>query len=226
LLRVKQDLLAAPKKTVAAGLAVLLGSLCVHCLASLFEIHFLSGFAVIGALGGLVLFNGGWDLLRLGSFPLFFLVFMVPLPEVMTLSLSFHMKLFAAQIAGMLAQLIIPLQVSGSLVYLPNGVLEVGAPCSGLKSLITLAALSLLFTHVSEFRWQRKIVFFLTTIPIALAANVLRIFLLIFVFYVYGQPAAMGWFHDFSGMLVFVFAFVGLVGLRKLFQIWPEKSIV
>ncbi|MCP4649467.1 MAG: exosortase [PVC group bacterium] len=216
------------KKTTSEkrGLILLLVSLFIHIFASFFEINFVSGFSLLGVLVGLIVYNCGSSITRVIGFPLFFLLFMVPVPKVVTLGMSFYMKLFAARIASFLIGFIIPLKSAGSMVYLPNGVLTVGAPCSGLKSLITLAALSLLFAYLTGFAIKKKILFFLFALPIALASNIVRIMMLIFVFYVYGSEIAMGWFHDFSGMLVFIVAFMGLVLLRKLFLLCPEKKLI
>ncbi|MCM8814341.1 MAG: EpsI family protein [Candidatus Omnitrophica bacterium] len=208
------------------GLAVLVFCLSLHGLASFLELNFLSVLAIIGTITGFALYQWGAAVVKACSFSLAYLLFMVPLPKVMTLALSFHMKIFAAQIAAAVAATFIPLKLSGSLVYLPNGVLMVGSPCSGLRSLISLAALSLLFAYISDFKRWRMVVFFLLSVPIALFANVLRIILLVAVYYVYGEKAAMGWFHDFSGMLVFLFAFAGLIGLRKVMSMIQPYSVL
>ncbi len=219
----KEELKALNFKTAPAGIVVLILSLLLHLFAYFFEINFLSGFSLIGVFCGLILYNCGLTFVRQISFPLFFLMFMIPLPKAMTLGVSFHLKLFAANIASFIVSFIVPLKSANSMVYLPNGVLTVGAPCSGLKSLITLSALSLLFAHLSGFNIKRKIIFFICSIPIAILSNIVRIMLLIIVFYVYGSEVTMGWFHDFSGFLIFVIAFIGLAILRKLMLLWPEK---
>ncbi len=208
------------------GLAILLAGLLLHLGAQFFEINFLSGIMLIPVLYGLILYNCGRLIARRILFPLLFLLFMVPLPNALLMGVSFYLKIIAANCAAALMGTFIPLRQSGSLIYFPNGVLTVGAPCSGLKSMIALSALSLLFAYLGEFNARKKFLFFLLALPVAFAANILRIMLLIFVYFVYGVDAAMGKFHDFSGLAVFVFAFIGLVFLRKVFLLWHEKSAV
>ncbi|RKY34309.1 MAG: hypothetical protein DRP78_06740 [Candidatus Omnitrophota bacterium] len=205
------------------GMVLLLVSLLTYIFALYFEIHFISGIALIGVICGLVLYNCGKSVFHKIGFALLFLIFMVPLPNAVILGISFYMKLFVANIAAYFSHFFIPLKQSGSMVYLPNGVLTIGAPCSGLKSLITLSALSLLFAYLTGFRLKKKVLFFLCALPIALCSNILRIILLIFVFYVYGSKFTMGWFHDFSGILLFIIAFLSLTGLKNIFLLWPEK---
>lgn len=223
--RKKDALRSLPWEVEYSGLFLIVFSLLVHVFASFFEINFLSGLSFVAVLFGLVIYNCGFRILGSILFCLFFLLFMVPMPNTLTLGASFYLKLVAAKIASFLISSLIPLKSAGSVVYLPNGVLTVGSPCSGLKSLISLSALSLLFAYLTKFNLRKKTVFFLLALPIAFISNIFRIMLLIFVFYVYGSDVAMGWFHDFSGMLVFIFAFLGLVALRKVFLIWPEKLI-
>jgi len=223
ILRKKEELFSAEFSPEIKGLWLLIAGLLLHIFALFFGINFLSGLSFIAVLFGLVIYNFGVRFLRTILFSLCFLIFMIPMPKVLTLGLSFHLKLLAARIASFLIGFIIPLKSAGSVVYLPNGVLTVGSPCSGLKSLIALSALSLLFAYLTGFSLRRRVAFFLSALPIAFASNIVRIMLLIFVFYVYGGDVALGWFHDFSGMLVFVFAFIGLVLLRKLFLLCPEK---
>ncbi|MFH1458949.1 MAG: exosortase [Candidatus Omnitrophota bacterium] len=208
------------------GLGILIFSLIIHVFSYYFEINLLSGFSLLGVIVGLILFNLGVEALKINVFALFFLIFMIPLPKVMTLGLSFYLKMFAAQTASFCVGVIVPLKNVGSFIYLPNGVLTVGTPCSGLSSLISLAALAMLFSHLTAFSKFKKAIFFILALPLALISNILRIMLLIIVCYVYGVDVAMGWFHDFSGMLVFVFAFLGLLILRNIFLLWKIQEKV
>jgi len=221
----KDKIIQAGCSSSRVGLVLATVSLLIHVFASFFEINFLSGLAFLGVLVGLILFNLGVKTAKVIWFSLFFLIFMIPFPKAMTLGLSFYLKIFAANVASFCMALIVPLRNAGGLVYLPNGILTVGAPCSGLKSLISLSALSLLFAHITGFDFKKQCLFFVCSIPVAIISNIMRIMLLILVYYVYGSKIAMGWFHDFSGMLVFVFAFVGLVIIRKVFLLCEKKQI-
>lgn len=224
--RKKEQILKIDKAKEGKWIILLIFALIVHILAFYFEINFISGLFFIAVICALIGYNCGYLYLRGVIFPVLFLFFMVPMPKAMTLGISFYLKIITARIAGFLISFIVPLESSGSLIYLPNGVLTVGAPCSGLKSLIALAALSLLFAYLTGFNFKKQVLFFLSALPIAFFANIFRIMLLILVFYVYGSEIAMGWFHDFSGMLLFIVAFVGLVILRKVFILCGNKSIV
>ena len=129
------------------------------------------------------------------------------------------MKIIAAQLSSNLVKLLgISALRGGSTIYLPNGQLVVGDPCSGLRSVISLLAMGAIFTQLISGSVLKKNILFLSSVPIALISNVLRIIGLLWVTYVYGESVALGFFHDLSGMLVFVFAFLGLIAMTKVLK--------
>ena len=103
----------------------------------------------------------------------FFLIFMIPLPNVVIIAVSFKMKMLAAQMAsGIVSLMGIPITRDGSTIYLPAGSLVVGDPCSGLKSLISLLALGVVFTQFTNASRFKKNILCLSAIPIAMISNV------------------------------------------------------
>ncbi len=201
------------------GLILLASGLFLHIISAALRLNFGSYFSLPLVLAGLGLYLCGKAVFPLLFFPLAFLIFMIPLPNVIIIAISFKMKMLAAQMASGIVSLAgIPITRDGSTIYLPAGSLVVGDPCSGLKSLISLLALGVVFTQFTNASRLKKRILCLSAIPIAMISNVLRIIMLILVAYIYGEKAALGFFHDFTGMLVFVFAFIGLVGAARLLK--------
>jgi len=220
----RDDLKKAEISPLNIGLVLLIPALLVHLLAHLLEINFVSGFSLIAALFGLSLYLYGLGVSRQLAFAIIFLVFMIPLPQVLIISISFKMKILAAQAATLFINLMgIQAVREGSIVNLPNTALTVGDPCSGLRSLISLAALGALYAYLIKLSRPRKALLFLLSIPIALIANIIRIILLLLVAFVYGSDVATGKFHDFSGFLVFGFAFTGLFIVGRILSWQKEK---
>ena len=201
-----------------AGLALLIPSAAVHVLATRWDLHFISGFAMLGALWGLVWTLWGGQTLRALRFPLLFLLFMVPLPGVLLISISFKMKLIAASLATHTLQLVgIAAAQSGSTIQVPGVSVIVDDTCSGLRSLISLIALSTLWTGVispASARWQ-KLTLVAASIPIALLANMVRILALVLLSAIYGPHIAEGFIHYGSGFVVFGMALVMLAWLSR-----------
>ncbi len=206
------------------GLFLLIPALLAHLLAYLLEINFISGFSFIVVMFGLSLYLFGQDTTRKMAFPILFLIFMIPLPQVLIIGISFRMKIWAAQAATAIINIMgIPAVRNGSVVYLPNTALTVGDPCSGLRSLISLTALGALYAYLAKIQTARKFILFLVSIPLALLANVIRIVLLLIVAFVYGSKVATGKFHDFSGFLLFAIALIGLIIVGRILS-WQRKK--
>ncbi|MBN2121199.1 MAG: exosortase/archaeosortase family protein, partial [Candidatus Omnitrophica bacterium] len=129
------------------------------------------------------------------------------------------LKIMATQAAVFLVNLIgIEAVRAGSAINYPGGQLMVGDPCSGLRSLITFLALGALFTQFTNASALRRGTLFISTIPIALFSNFIRLAFLVLVGFIYGEKAATGFLHDSSGLLVFVLGFFGLVMVSKVLR--------
>lgn len=193
------------------GLVIVAVGLFIHILCALLKVYFISGFSLIFVLYGLVLFFFGKEMVRNLMFPIFFLLAMIPLPLVLIGNLTVKLKLFAAQSSTVILNKIgFPSIRDGSIISMPNSFIAIEAPCSGLRSLIALLTLGLLFAFAMKISYAKKALLLLSAIPIAIAANMVRIILLATINDLYGEKVAMGFFHDFSGFLVFAFAFAGL----------------
>lgn len=225
LIYLKRDKLKALKKdTSTLGLILIIASLALYIITLILNIGFMGGVSLLITLVGLSLYLGGVNYTKEIWFPLFFLIFMVPLPRILVIHISFKMKLLAAKAATFLInKLGIRAFCDGSIVYLPNTILTVGSPCSGLRSLIALLGLGALFAYVADLPKAKKYLLFLVSIPLAFMGNILRITLLLWIAYKYGSEVATGKFHDYSGYAIFVFTLFGLIGMNKLLQ-WKKKK--
>ncbi len=208
-----------------SGLWIVTTGLVTHIICASLKVYFISGFSLILVLYGLILFFFGKEMARNLIFPLFFLLTMIPLPLVVVGNLTVKLKLFAAQVSTIILNRIgFPSIRDGSLIKMPNSYILVEAPCSGLRSLISLLTLGLLFSYAIKVSLFKKALLFLSSVPIALASNILRIILLATVNDLYGEKIAMGFFHDFSGFLVFAFAFAGLFGISRMLELKKNEN--
>lgn len=215
----KEQLAKIPKSRSPWGMLLIVLGMALYLLSSLFRVYFSAGFSFLLVLVGLILHLYGWRILRAIWFPVFFLVFMVPLPMVVITNISFKMKLFAAQISEIvLNNMGLKAERQGSIIYLQHTQVVVEDVCSGLRSLISLGALGSIFAYwLKAPRWKR-VFLFLTTIPIAVITNVCRVVFLSAVSEIWGAQHAGGFIHDASGFAVFALAFVLLLGMSKLIE--------
>lgn len=201
------------------GWAFLIPGLLIHILSSVWQVYFSSGFALILIIVGLVLLFLGKKYLKQLAFPISFLAFMLPLPMVAIANLSFRLKILAAQISTVFINMLgIPAIREGSVIKTAHSYLMVEDPCSGIRSLIALIALGALMAHFSTLSKTKKTILFLSSIPIAVSTNIIRIVSLSLVSEIYGGKYATGLFHDTMGILVFIFAFMGLTLVAKLLE--------
>ncbi|QTN26836.1 exosortase B [Rhodoferax sp. AJA081-3] len=148
--------------------------------------------------------------LRLIWFPLFFLAFMTPLPEVLVASVTAPLKSAVSTVsANLLYALGYPVSRAGVILNVGQYQLLVADACAGLNSMFTLEALGLLYMNLMQYTSvARNVTLSILVIPIAFFANVVRVIILVLVTYHFGDAAGQGFVHGFAGMVLFL---VGLV---------------
>ena len=174
---------------------------------------------VFGAMG-FVLLLLGWEVFMLLLFPLSFLLLMVPLPQALVNVVAFPLQLIAAEWAVSILHMIgIPVLLEGNIIRLAGGDLFVAEACSGLRSLMALLTLGVVFAHF--FRREslfQQIVLVASTIPIAIMVNALRVALTGVLAHEYGQTTATGFIHEFQGLITFSIAFFLLLAESKFLR--------
>ena len=199
------------------GLAVVFGALGLLLVGTLGAELFISRFSFLVLLTGMVLFLGGWQLLQALSFPLGYLILMIPLPAIIYNQITFPLQLIASRFASTcLRGGGVPVLREGNLIILPNYTLEVVEACSGIRSLLSLIALAIAYGYFVEKRWWVRILLVVLMFPIAVVSNGLRVMGTGFLTYGWGPESAEGFFHAFSGWLIFVTAMLMLFSAHWL----------
>lgn len=205
---------AASLRAFPLGLGWMALSLLVHLLALKRGQLLLSATTLISCLGGLVLTLGEWSLLRRQLFPLAFLMLMLPLPWLAA-STPYLARLTTAIAAEMGRMWGIDIITTGAQIELPSASLAVGAPCSGVNSLAALTMMAILYAFVVNGPILSRWLLVLLAVPLALTANLVRVWLIILLAH-YGDSAlALRVFHDWSSPLLFLLALALLVLVGK-----------
>jgi len=194
-----------------AGLGLIILGILLLLLGNLATEFFTMRFSLLVVLGGIILFLLGKEYSKTLLFPVIFLIFMIPIPSILMNQITFPMQLFASKVAaGSLNMISIPVLREGNVIQLANTSLEVAEACSGIRSLISLLALSVIFAYISQkVAWKRTILV-ISTFPIAIIANAARVSGTGALAHYYGESVAQGFFHSFSGWILFVIAFICL----------------
>lgn len=200
------------------GLAIMIWAGLQLYIATLGAELFLARTSFVISIIGAVLLLGGVEYVRVFGFPLFLLFFMVPIPAVIYNQITFPLQILASQVAeNAIGLLQIPVLREGNVLVLPQQSLNVVEACSGIRSLLTLTFLSLVYGYVFERRtWVRTVLFF-STIPIAIAANAGRVTLTGVVSQM-KPDLAEGWFHEAQGGVIFMIALAILVAFHQLIR--------
>jgi exosortase len=196
-----------PIKPTNSGLLAMVGAVALLLLGSLGAELFLTRLSLVVLLTGMVLFLAGWGVLRAVSFPLGYLIFMIPIPVIIYNQITFPLQLLASRLAAFCLELVqVPVLRDGNVLVLPNFSLEVVEACSGIRSLMTLISLAVAYGYLLERRaWVRYLLASLM-VPIAIVSNAIRIMGAGILAHRFGPAAAEGFLHMFSGWVIFVVA--------------------
>lgn len=207
----KDELLALDLKPNPWGLVLVAVSGILLLLATLGAELFTARLSFVFTLIGVVWTLGGTLLLRKLAFPLFLLFFMVPIPAVIYNRITFPLQLIASRLAdGALTVMQVPVIREGNVLELPNQKLNVVEACSGIRSLLSLTFLSLVYGYFFEKKTWMRVVLFFSTIPIAIVANGSRVTLTA-LFTQIKAELAEGFFHEAQGWVIFMVALVFLI---------------
>ncbi len=223
------------------GLVVLLAGIGFYCMG-IYPIRndMVKGYAMILALGGLVLYMTGWQMARILWFPVAYLVFAVKVSDKIWGLLAFHLQGIAAKCATValnVVGLLIDLEahVSGHHITLwKDGVeleppLTVAEACSGLSSLMMFIALGVAIAYLARRPWWARLILVVSTVPVAIAANVMRVTTLGLI-YPYNRELTRGDAHQMIGLIMLVavaavmFLVIGWVMDRLVVYDEPENA--
>jgi len=206
--RMRADLQRMPATPSVFGLLVVVFSQVIYLVGFLGAEFFLQGFSFIVFLAGLILATRGWATLWKASFLLLLLLLAIPLPAIIFDAAALPLQLVASSWAESILQFLrIPVFRDGNVLQLDTQTLNVTEACSGIRSLASLVTAGVLVAYFLPSRWWLRVVFVLSTIPIALAANAIRVAGTGLLGEFVGEQWATGFYHLFTGWIVFVVAF-------------------
>ena len=202
----RQDVIDAPyKPALFLGGVLFVLALVMYALGRSQQILQGEVLGVIALAASLLLLLRGVQGLKAVAFPLFFLLFMVPLPGVLVQAVTIPLKTAVSYVAEFLMHHAgYPVGRTGVILTVGQYQLLVADACAGLNSMFTLEALGLLYMNLMGYTSKlRNVLLAILIIPIAFIANVVRVIILILVTYHFGDEAGQGFVHTFAGMVLF-----------------------
>jgi exosortase len=207
----RDQLFSGPLRMNWWGLAVIAYAAVQLSIATLGAELFLARTAFVISVAGCILFVGGWHALRVLAFPILLLFFMVPIPAIIYNRITLPLQFFASSVAEtILALLGTPVLREGNVLQLPSQTLSVVEACSGIRSLLSLSFLALVYAWFFDARPWIRWVLLAATVPIAILANAARVTITGIMSEI-DPELAHGFFHTASGWVIFMIALVLLV---------------
>lgn len=212
----RAEWMAVPVRRCGWGLFLIVWGAVQACLGALGAEIFTERVAMMVSIYGIVLYFAGWRVFRTLLFPLMLLWFMLPVPGIVYKQITFPLQLLASRLAewGM--------ELAGYMVLREGNVLELAGrklsvveACNGIRALLSLSFFSLAYAHLSSGRGWMRWALLASAIPVAVTANAARV-MATGILGEYDPRLAEGFFHGFSGWVIFVFAIVTLVAIERL----------
>lgn len=218
----RQQLVSLPIEPSNIGLPVVVIGLFQMIIGWAGSEYFTMRVSLVVVLAGMILYLFGLRVFRYAAFPILYLLFMVPLPYIVYDGIAFPLKLFVTWISVETLQLLgVTVLREGNIIMFPTTTLEVADACSGIRSLLSLAALAVAIAFSMKFSPAWRTAIALSAVPIAISANVLRVVVTGILAQFWGARAAEGFFHEFAGLAVFGLAIIMLLSLAALGRRYP-----
>jgi exosortase len=215
----RRRLAALPIRGSWLGVPLILAGVAALIVGDIGAETFLMRTSLIVILAGLVLFHFGSAMLRALAFPLGFFLFMVPMPAIFFYAMTARLQNIAAETGAWGLDLLgVPILLDGNVIHLSRLTLGVTEACSGIRSLITLVALGVAWAHLMLPRFWMQVVLVVSVLPITTVANAGRIVMTGLVGRSLGVEYAEGFFHFFSGWLVFIVAILCMLAVHGILR--------
>jgi exosortase len=222
----RKQIATTPVRPTWAGLGLVVFGLITLVFGVYGVDLFTSRLSFVILLAGLVWTFFGGQIIRQVLFPILVLLLAIPFPAIVFNQITFPLQLLASRLASMILPLLgVPVLQEGNVIQLPVMKLEVAEACSGIRSLMSLFTLAVFYGYFLERGTKRRVILALASIPIAVAANVARIVGTGLCVQYWDPVKALGFFHEFSGWVMFVISLICLYMIHRLMQlVAPSKE--
>ena len=201
------------------GLAVVVCGLLQLIIATLGNEYFTARSSLIVLIAGMVLYFFGTEIFKITRLPVLYLLFMVPLPYIVYDALAFPLKMFISRVSvGFLKAIGMAVVRDGNIIMFPTISLEVVDACSGMRSLVSMLAISTAYAFFLQISHVKRGVIIISAIVFAIFTNALRVIITGILANSWGAAAAQGFFHEFAGIAVFALAMTMLAGLGVMLR--------
>jgi len=214
-----RDIFEKPITTNVFSIALLILGVFLYIFGWKQDYLFISTLSLIPLLYGLTGCLYGIKTVKVLSFPIFYLLLLVPPPLGILDSITLPMRYGISAVTEITLQFFhYPITREGLLLSIKGHEIFMGLPCSGFRSLVTMFSLALVYVYISKVNLPKKLILLCSIVPLALFGNLIRVISMCLVTYYFGEAVGQGFFHSFSGAIIFVIMILGLIGLEMLLE--------
>lgn len=208
-----------------SGLAAIIIGIIMFLVGSRFDYSSIITISMLPLISGLIYFLYGTPILKLLTFPILYLLLLVPPPMGIIDSITLPMRYGISNLAWKILSLLqYPIKKNGLLLTIGYNDIFMGQPCSGFRSLITLFSLGLVYVYLSKSTMPKKIFLTISIVPLALVGNLVRVMALCLITFYFGEEVGQGFFHNFSGIVMFIITVMGLIGIETIMNKWNYST--
>ncbi|MBO7392965.1 MAG: exosortase/archaeosortase family protein [Abditibacteriota bacterium] len=201
----------AERKPSIWGLVLIVIALIFHIAGTVLDVSGPSALSIVIFITGCCLYLWGPELVKVMSFPLAYMLFMIPIPGGLIDRIGLPLQIFASKASEFLLRMMAPnVTRTGIQLAVDGHDFQVAQACSGLSSLIALLCVGAVFAYMTRLKTSYKWILFACSLPIAVAANVIRITSIALVGHYWSWDKAMGFYHDWGPFPLFFLAIVML----------------
>jgi exosortase len=223
----REKLAKIESKPAWFGAAVIGFSLLIFLMGTFGNDLFFPRVSLLLLVAGLIVFLLGWAHFRAMFFAWAFLFLMIPIPAVLLNQITFPLQLLASRLASDLLPIFrVPVLREGNVIHLPSMPLEVAEACSGIRSLLSLTTLAIIYGYFLDSKIWRRCLLVIAALPVAVAANAMRIVGTGLAVQYWDPDKALGFFHEFSGWVIFVFSLVMLLAVHAVLRLFGGRDPV
>jgi len=200
-------------------------SLFLYLAAEYAEIRTLATLSMLLFIGSSLIFLFGFQIFKICIFPLFLLLFMIPVPAQIYAALTIPLQLFVTKLTVFFASgMGVPILREGNVLFLPEHTLQVVQACSGLRSIMSLLTLGIVISYFTLTSNFLRTFLTLSAIPVAIMVNVARVLAMVIAFYFFNYDLTHGTVHTVFGTSIFVLAIVLFLVLRKALLLCKKQT--
>jgi len=224
--RKKECLAKLPASPSPWGLGIIIFSLSVYIVVHFAEVVTIASLSMVLLIAGIIVYLYGFQMLKELLFPLSFLLFMIPVPAQIFSALTIPLQLFVTKASTWIAALFaIPVYHEGNVIHLPDRTLQVVQACSGLRSFISLLALSAIFGYFTLRSNFLRAALFVFGAPAAILVNIIRVLVFLLAFYYFDLDLSTDGLHTLFGVSIFVLALISIILMKGILSNWDTHAI-